>query len=424
MPKIHSIRDVAEHHMCTGCGTCAFVQPDAIRMVDDLSQGRRPIVSENSDTAEALTACPGVRLEHDYDREQAELKRELEDDWGPVLALWDGFASDEDLRWRASSGGAATALALFAIEQQGFFGALHIAARKDVPWLNETILSRDREALLAATGSRYAPASPCDGLEQIASAPGPCVLIGKPCDVAGANMAAKIRPEFADRLGLTIAIFCAGTPSSEGTLEMLEKMGVDPETLDSVRYRGEGWPGEAKAVGGASGEPKRTAELTYSQSWGDILNKHRPWRCYVCADHTGEFADIAVGDPWYHGTSDGGAGRSLVVARTARGKHFVEAAIAAGVLSCEEVGADSLPAAQPNLRKTRGGVWGRIWATRLLGVAAPTLTRLNTRHAWFHHLSLKSRLQSFYGTWKRVLTKRLYRRRRVVPYEHRQRSER
>ena len=46
-------------------------------------------------------------------------------------------------------------------------GVLHIAARPDVPWLNHTVLSTTRAELLAATGSRYAPASPCDRLELV-----------------------------------------------------------------------------------------------------------------------------------------------------------------------------------------------------------------------------------------------------------------
>ena len=87
MAKIRDIRDVAERHMCTGCGTCAFVQPEAVRMVDDLGQGRRPVVAEGANTADAMKACPGIKLEHDYDTKQPGLVGELAEDWGPSLAL-------------------------------------------------------------------------------------------------------------------------------------------------------------------------------------------------------------------------------------------------------------------------------------------------------------------------------------------------
>lgn len=414
MASINGIRDVSERHLCTGCGVCAYLQPDSIEMVDDFDQGRRPLVSSGADTSEALGACPGVALEHDYDREQPDLDRDLEAHWGPVLGLWEGYAADDEIRWLGSSGGAATALSLHAIQSEGFHGVLHTGAREDAPFLNETILSTTRGELVAATGSRYAPASPCDGLDRVESAPGPCLMVGKPCDVAGARSAAALRPALAERLSLTIAVFCAGAPSTAGTLEMLERMGFGgTDFVDTVRYRGKGWPGHAEVVGRASDGAPRESRLTYADSWGVILQKHRPWRCHVCADHTGEFADIAVGDPWYRDIPEGEPGRSLLLARTERGRRFLERAIEAGAVVAQPASSSILPASQPNLLRTRGALWGRSLACRLVGVPAPSLRRLATFSAWRDHLTLREKMQSILGTWKRVVKKRLYARRPV-----------
>ena len=49
---------------------------------------------------------------------------------------------------------------------------------------------------------------------------------------------------FLSLFGITIGIFCAGTPSSQGTLDLLEKQGIDPRTVEEIRYRGNGWPGK------------------------------------------------------------------------------------------------------------------------------------------------------------------------------------
>jgi coenzyme F420 hydrogenase subunit beta len=408
MSAIRGIRDVAERHLCAGCGACAFLAPDAIEMVDDLRRGRRPLVKDDSRAgAELLAACPGYGLAHEQSAPGAEHVAELFGAWGPIRTLWEGFAGDPELRFAGSSGGAASALALWAIERAGFHGLLHIAARPDVPYLNRTVLSTTRAEILAATGSRYAPASPCDGLQLVVDAPGPCVFIGKPCDVAAARSASTLRPALEQRLGLTIAIFCAGTPSTAGTLEMLARMGFDdPSRLASLRYRGNGWPGRATARGaGAQGE--REASLSYEQSWGEILQKHRPWRCYVCADHTGEFADIAVGDPWYREIPPGEPGRSLVLARSERGARALQAAMEAGYLVAEPVAPEILRASQPNLEDTRGAVWGRIWATRMLGAAAPRYRNLALFPTWWKRLSAKQKLRSFLGTFKRTFTKRL-----------------
>lgn len=385
-------------------------------MVDDLGQGRRPVVAEAAGksvaTTEALAACPGAELVHDYAKD--EVMPELHRGWGPVREIWEGWASDQEVRYEASSGGAATALALFGIEQDGAGGVLHIAARADVPTLNETRLSRTRAEVTAAIGSRYAPASPCDSLALAESADAPVVFIGKPCDAAAVKKARALRPALDAKISVTIAIFCAGAPSTEGTHEMLKVMGFDdPLAVDSVRYRGKGWPGHARGVQGS-----REETLTYHDSWGKVLQRFVPWRCRICPDHTGEFADISVGDPWYHGTiPEGEAGRSLVIARTQTGVEFLRRAREAGVLDLEPRGAEALTRSQPNLLHVRGAVFGRVLTSRLLGAAVPRYRGFYVFDTWLKHLSLKQRAQAFYGTVKRVFTKGLRERLPVVPYE-------
>jgi len=422
-PRIRSIVDVAEKHMCTGCGVCEYLQPDDIAMVDDLDRGRRPVMRpgrENADTSFALSACPGTGLEHGPMPEGA--IDELIEGWGPVLQLWEGAAADDEIRLAGSSGGAASALALHGLQHGGAAGVLHIAARDDIPWLNRTQLSTTRDELVAATGSRYAPASPCDGLDLVEAADGPCVMIGKPCDVAAARSAMALKPELADKVMVTIGIFCAGAPSTNGTLKWAEKViGAAPDEIASMRYRGNGWPGEAvveikrKDEVEAARASERRASESYADSWG-FLQAHRQWRCYVCADHTGEFADISVGDPWYRPT-DGDPGRSLVMARTERGRQFILDAILSGALALEDCAADILPASQPNLLETRGATFGRIIACRSVGVATPKYRNMPTASLWRSELTLKARAQSIYGTVKRVWTKKLYARRPVEPYE-------
>ncbi len=384
-------------------------------MVDDEARGCRPALVDSSSTDEALAACPGVGLEHEDLSEREGLLPELLTDWGPVLQIWEGHAADEEIRYRGSSGGVATALTLYALEHLGFHGALHITARRDTPILNETVLSTSREEMLEATGSRYAPASPCDGLQQVEDAPAPCVFIGKPCDVGGARNSATLRPALQPNLGLTIGIFCAGTPSTKGTLEMLRRMGFeDTNAVRSVRYRGNGWPGWAEVTGQGPDGPQ-TARLSYQDSWGGILQRYRQWRCYVCADHTAEFADVSVGDPWRTIPEPEALGESLVLARTERGRQCVQQAISAGHLRLHPVDAKALVDSQPNLLRSRGAVWGRSWACRALGVAAPRYRNLSTFGPWLRALTLREKAQSIYGTAKRVFTKRLRQRATLAP---------
>lgn len=413
MRRLRTVIDVAENHLCAGCGACAFLAPAEVTMVDDLLAGRRPLaltpVQRTAAGSAALEACPGRSLSRTQPLPPGHLD-ELGDDWGPVLELWEGWATDPEIRFRGSSGGAATALALHCLQHEGMAGVLHTAGRRDVPYLNETVFSTSRSELLARTGSRYAPASPCDGLDTVVQAEAPCVFIGKPCDVAGARRAALQRPGLQARLGLTIAVFCAGTPTTAGTLEAISTLGLDRADLKRVSYRGEGWPGRFTA----DGLDGSSASLSYEESWGGILQKHRQWRCMICPDHTGEFADISVGDPWYQPTGDD-PGRSLVVVRTERGRRLLRAAMCADALRLTPVPADVLPRSQPNLVKTGGAVWGRVTTMRVLGRPAPSYVGLPIARQWWK-LSRADKLRSTMGTARRLFVRGLLQRRKVSPW--------
>lgn len=419
--KIRTVQDVAESQMCTGCGACAYISPDEVEMVDVLDHGLRPRFKNGKPgprADEAMQVCPGISLGHDLDPKAPGLIQELMPAWGPVLEVWEGYAVDTELRHAASSGGAASALALYCIEQEGMHGTLHINSKPDVPYQNHTILSRTRAEFMAATGSRYAPASPCDGLALVEDAPAPCVFIGKPCDVAATSKARKLRLRLDEKLGLTIAIFCAGTPSTRGTLEMLATMGVpDPAQVTSVRYRGLGWPGKAVASFKQDDDEVERRELTYEESWGDILQKHRQWRCYLCLDHSGEFADIAVGDPWYRPIGAGEIGSSLILARTERGRRILAGAVREGYLSMEPREPRTVPDSQRFFPPLRGKIWGRLWALRLAGAPRPRYRNMPMFRFWWRELGLVEKLKSFLGTWRRVVRKRLRERVEVKPFE-------
>jgi coenzyme F420 hydrogenase subunit beta len=416
--RAENLLHVVERQLCCGCGACAYFSPDAIEMVDDIDQGRRPLMRNGPAAAgEAMQVCPGIVLSHDFDQRDPELIRELTSAWGPVRQVWEGYAADPEIRFAGSSGGAATALALYCIERLGMHGVLHIAARRDVPYLNETVLSTSREELLARTGSRYAPASPCDGLQMIEDAPGPCVFIGKPCDVAAVQKARKLRPRLDAKIGLTIAIFCAGTPTTRGTLELLKRLGVDdPATVESIRYRGKGWPGRWRfRFRDGAGEPHERS-LSYEESWGQLA-RHKQWRCHICPDHSGEFADVSVGDPWYRSIPLGEPGRSLVMARTPVGVDAIRSAMEAGALTLDRADPRIVAASQPNLLRARGSVWGRLFAMRLARVPRPRYERLPMLRHWFGALSLSDKARSVFGTWRRIGRRGLLHPRPVVPHE-------
>lgn len=393
---------------------CAYLHPNNIRMADAPDFGRRPKFlkdfKHSDDVRFALGLCPGAGLSYTPDMlRRKNLIESLTSKWGPVLEIWEGYAADPEIRFKGSSGGAMNAISLYCLEHEGMHGVLQTKANEKKPYLNKTILSRSRDDLLAAAGSRYSPASPCEKLQEIQTAPSPCVFIGKPCDVAAVQLSMQYKNELKAKVGLTVACFCAGTPSTNGTLEMLRQMGITtPNDLVSLRYRGFGWPGKTVAEK-RTDNAKEYSEITYERSWGDILQKYRQWRCYICPDHTGEFADISAGDPWYREINEGEHGHSLILARSENGKKIINSAIAKSYLIAEKADPLILPASQKGFPKARAMLWGRLKTLQFCGVPYPSYSNFSLMELWQNELSGKEKVKVILGTIRRIYKKKLKR---------------
>lgn len=405
--QLRNVQDVSNWRLCVGCGACAYICPEKnITLSNVLQEGIRPGIDESrcKKCGECLKACPGIDIAHFFDPQAFDLIPKVSTGWGQILEVWEGYAADPEIRYRGSSGGLASAIALYCMEKEGMSGLLHIGPDEQTPFKNKTVFSTSRSEVVARTGSRYSPASPCDGLGKIADASGPCVFIGKPCDVAALRKVQSLKAELDDNIGATIGIFCAGTPALQGTLDLFRTLGIDPDNVEEVRYRGKGWPGKFSVR--IKGEKKPRELLTYMDAWG-FVQKYRPYRCYLCPDGTSEFADISCGDPWYRQIKEGEQGYSLVLVRTERGRQILHGAMKDGYVTLERANPEILTASQQNLLSKRGAIWGRLLAMKAFGIPTPRLIGFSLFKNWLS-LPLKEKIRSILGTARRIIQRKYY----------------
>lgn len=398
--SFESVADVVSWRLCLGCGACVSVCPQgALSLVDVQDDGLRPKTDRDkcARCGDCTRVCPGISIEAPGMDGAAipELRRA----WGPVLEVWEGYAADPEIRFLGSSGGIATALSLYCIERARMQGVLHIGPAAEDPLANVAVVSRDRRELLTRTGSRYAPAGPCAGFGLLHGDGTPFVFTGKPCDVVAVRKWQALRPETSDRIAIAISIFCAGTPSTRGSLRVMEKLGVQPAEVAELRYRGCGWPG--RTVVKTNDRNDVDHSMSYQEAWGDILSKHTQFRCRLCPDSTGELADLSCGDPWYRQIEPGDPGRSLVLVRTATGRKILHEAMNAGCVLLERAEASTLPRSQQSLLQRRRQLWGRLQALRLLGVPVPHYRGFSLLANWAS-LPILGKLRSVFGTIRRA----------------------
>ena len=402
-----TLQEVVDWGLCTGCGACHYACSNGhVQLVNIESVGIRPRILSDAcaDCSQCVSICPGYSVDGDLATRRSAQHGHMNEDFGVALEIWEGHASDPQMRSRASSGGVLSALATYCLEKENMAFVLHAAMDEARPWLNKTVMSRTRSEILARAGSRYAPASPCDSLAQIENSNRPCVFIGKPCDTTAVFKLRDERPALDRNLGLVMTFFCAGTPSTQGTLDLLREFEIDRKFVSHLRYRGEGWPGPFTVV-----HEHGENSLSYDESWGK-LSHYRPLRCQLCPDGVGRVADISCGDAWNDFNGNGDPGRSLVIVRTERGREILHRAMAADYVRLTRATAADVLAAQPNLLRKRRELFGRLAALRMFLVPVPSFRGFSLFRGWMQ-LTLSRKVRSLLGTMKRVIARGLWRRR-------------
>jgi coenzyme F420 hydrogenase subunit beta len=361
-----------------------------------------PIAPLSPDEDRAIAEiCPGLGQEVVRgDRERSVL-------WGPYRSVATGWATDPDLRHAGASGGALSAILVHLLQSETVDAVLQIAADPDRPTANRTVVSTDRDGVLAAAGSRYAPSAPLADIagrvREHRATGRRFAFVSKPCDTA-ALAAMRARDPLAHAaFPVLVSFFCAGVPSLDGTMDLLSAMVADTAAVRRFRYRGMGWPGRATAV--LSDGTERS--MSYAESWGGVLSRHVQHRCKICADGTGKAADIVCADAWACDANgypifEERPGVSLILARTDLGERIVTEARAEGGIETAPFDIADLDAIQPGQRERRRAVLARLLALRLLGRPVPAYAGLDL-WASARQNTLRRNLRNFAGMLARVL---------------------
>lgn len=395
-----TVRRVLRGDLCTGCGLCASVAGPSISMSVAPPGYARPVQGGPvSAAAEAViaSACPGAVVAPWADAPK------IHPYWGPYHRIMTGFATDGAIRFQGSSGGAVTAFALHALRTGRVDRVMHVEPDPMDPAGNVVVVSSDPAAILEGAGSRYVSSSPLKDIDRVLSDGGAVAFIGKPCDVSALRRLAATDQRVAQHVPLALAFFCAGMPSRRAVGRVLDSMGVGGDELATFRFRGEGWPGKAKATT----RDGRVATMSYEDSWGGHLSKEVQFRCKICPDAVGGVADIACADAWYGGetgypTFEELDGRSLVISRTVSGEAFLKEAEAAGVVDTQPLDPEQIDLMQPSQARRKRLVRGRVAALTATLRPSPIMDGLQVVEA-SRRAGAIEQVRNFLGSVRRSL---------------------
>jgi coenzyme F420 hydrogenase subunit beta len=371
-PRVVALEAIVADGLCVGCGLCeSMAGADRVQLRMAGECGERPVTLGALDDATLAAinfACPGLHCTG-VGTEPASPGIDIDTLWGPTMWMATGHATDERVRFHASSGGALSALGRHLVDSGEVDFILHVAASTAAPLRSVARLSFTAAQVLEASGSRYGPAAPLLDFKAVLDRGRPFAFIGKPCDISAIRNYAKLDSRVDELLRYTLNFFCGGVSEFGKTMDYVRKVGLAESEVTHLRYRGDGCPGPM-VMKSRAGD---VFTFDYNEMWEDENRWQLQFRCKICPDSIGELADVTVADVWPGGKPDTeGLGFNGFIARTPRGAQLLELAVRARAITMtEDLDYDGLELAQGSHSRRKRGLASRLRALADAGVIVP-----------------------------------------------------
>ena len=254
---------------------------------------------------------------------------------GKYMKVGLAWSTDERTRFNSASGGAATSILKYLLEERIVDAVLvpRIWVKRGIVFGRYEVVYDPKEVANYA-GSIYAPVDVTKALKEALKRGLRIALVGLPCQIRGLRKSFQYLPRLQESIKLILGLYCNNMPSSKAAGYAVKTLlKVDPGRVSRLTFRGHGWPGYAIIAT----DDGRTLKVSYPAFWDSGLGQYFYGEsCLICPDHTAELADISLADPWTYQRGIG-AGKTLVVIRTKLGLETLMRAVESGYLRFEEI---------------------------------------------------------------------------------------
>ena len=304
------MRTVCKQNSCTGCMACVGkCKKRAISIQDSFSAYNAVIDQEKCVSCGACErVCPNNH------------KVNLNE---PIY--WkEGWASD-DVRMKASSGGAASAMMECFVDDGGYVAACLFRNGEFI-----FDITNKKDELIHFAGSKYVKSNPVGVYDKVVGKlkDGNKVLfIGLPCQVAAIKNYTMLMPENISGNLYTVDLICHGTPSPKILKLALMEKGIDIQQLKEIQFRNKTNFGLSSSNVDGEFRMITPAGVQDMYTYAFLTSLDYTENCYSCQYATlGRVADVTIGDSWGSAQTDSekGKGVSLVLCQTNKGITLIQ----------------------------------------------------------------------------------------------------
>lgn len=311
----NTVNKTVQADLCCGCGVCKAICP---KKCISWSFGNGLYVPQINETqcvncGLCASVCPG--LGHCYEAKGTAAETVT----GPVLASYNAWSRDPELRHVSASGGVVSTLVQALLTAGAYDGAFCLDSydyrqqlKSRLYTAGEVKVSWDQSN---APKSRYLPVSHENAAAYMkANRTARLIFVGTSCAVRGLQAAVNALGLNREQY-LFIGLFCDKV-FNYNVLPYFEDTYASGAALEALHFKNKesgGWPGDMKFFPNG-----REAFYVPLEDRAKAKAYFMPERCLYCVDKLNVCADISLGDN-YTGKDDSHLGSNSVVIRTPAG---------------------------------------------------------------------------------------------------------
>ncbi len=323
---------------------------------------------------------------------------------GPFERTCLAHAAEPDVRERAASGGAVSALLISQLASGQCDGALVCATTvRDGRVRAEYRIATTPQEILDARGSTYVLGDFVgEALPLIQAFEGRVAVVALPCEITALSK----RPELAAKTTLRIALFCGHATTTALIDRVVERFteGSNAE-LVGFRFREGHWRGMMRAqfADGSVIERPFGEFGTYQNLYVCSAKK-----CLFCGDHFGYDADLCAGDIWSAAYKSDPIKHTAVIAKTPVGTAALKAAQESTTLEATDVSVATILDGQRRVAPFHYNTTARARAAVRWDMKIPA--REGVQAAWHERMAAGMALRNHHASLTEEGLERLMRR--------------